>query len=123
MRVAVRSDGHGHLPALDAVLAEVDRAGPRRDAGRGGPGRGGPDRGRLVVNPGSVGMPYGRSGAHRALLGPGVELRRTTYDLDAACAVLTAGGYPGVESWLDAYVRSTYSDDEVLAVFGPRDGR
>ena len=27
--------------------------------------------GRLVVNPGSVGMPYGRPGAHWALLGPG----------------------------------------------------
>jgi putative phosphoesterase len=26
MRVAVLSDIHGHLPALDAVLAEVDRA-------------------------------------------------------------------------------------------------
>lgn len=79
--------------------------------------------GRLVVNPGSVGMPYGRPGAHWALLGPGVELRRTTYDLDAACAVLAASGYPGIEAWLDAYVRSTYPDDEVIAVFGPRDGR
>ncbi len=26
MRVAVLSDIHGHLPALDAVLADVDRA-------------------------------------------------------------------------------------------------
>ena len=26
MRVAVLSDIHGHLPALDAVLAEVDNA-------------------------------------------------------------------------------------------------
>jgi hypothetical protein len=31
--------------------------------------------GRLVINPGSIGMPYGRAGAHWALLGPG---RRTT---------------------------------------------
>jgi predicted phosphodiesterase len=36
-----------------------------------------------VVNPGSVGMPYeGRPGAYWALLGPGVGLRRTEYDLD-----------------------------------------
>ena len=35
--------------------------------------------GRLVVNPGSVGMPYGRPGAHWALLGPGVQLRRTVF--------------------------------------------
>ena len=34
--------------------------------------------GRLVINPGSIGMPYGRmTGAHWALLGPGVELRTT----------------------------------------------
>jgi predicted phosphodiesterase len=79
--------------------------------------------GKLVVNPGSVGMPYGRTGAHWALLGPGVELRRTTYDVGAACAVLASGGYPGIEGWLDAYVRHSYSDDEVIAVFGPRDGR
>jgi predicted phosphodiesterase len=36
--------------------------------------------GRLVVNPGSVGMPYGRPGAHWALLGPGAQLRRTMFD-------------------------------------------
>lgn len=77
----------------------------------------------LVVNPGSVGMPYGRSGAHWAVLGPGVELRRSPYDVDAACAVLRTGGYPGIEEWLDAYVRQTFGDDEALAVFGPRDGR
>jgi len=77
----------------------------------------------LVVNPGSVGMPYGRGGAHWAVLGPGVELRRSPYDVEAACAVLRTGGYPGIEEWLDAYVRQTFGDDEALAVFGPRDGR
>jgi predicted phosphodiesterase len=79
--------------------------------------------GKLVVNPGSVGMPYGRTGAHWALLGPGVELRRTRYDVDAACAVLATSGYPGIDGWLDAYVRQSFSDDEAIAVFGPRDGR
>ena len=79
--------------------------------------------GRLVVNPGSVGMPYGRPGAHRALLGPGVELRVTSYDTAAAGEALAAHGYPGIEQWLDAYVRHTFGDDEALAVFGPRDGR
>ena len=37
-----------------------------------------------VVNVGSVGMPYGDPGAYWALLGPGVSLRRTKYDLPAA---------------------------------------
>jgi diadenosine tetraphosphatase ApaH/serine/threonine PP2A family protein phosphatase len=38
---------------------------------------------RRFVNPGSVGMPYGTAGAHWALLGPEVTLRRTGYDAQA----------------------------------------
>jgi predicted phosphodiesterase len=78
---------------------------------------------KLVVNPGSVGMPYGRTGAHWAVLGPGVELRRTAYDVEAAAEELRTGGYPGVEGWIDTYVRQSCSDDDALAAFGPRDGR
>jgi hypothetical protein len=38
-----------------------------------------------VVNAGSVGRPFERpAGAYWAFLGPAVELRRTTYDVDAA---------------------------------------
>ncbi|MDG4828024.1 metallophosphoesterase family protein [Solwaraspora sp. WMMD1047] len=80
--------------------------------------------GRLVVNPGSVGMPYGRSGAHWALLGPGVELRRTVYDVDAACAEVAANStYPDAARWADYYLRATATDADALRVFGPRDGR
>jgi predicted phosphodiesterase len=78
---------------------------------------------RLIINPGSVGMPYGRDGAHWALLGPGVELRQTRYDQHAAAAELTAGGYPGIDTWLANYLYRTASDAEALHAFGPRDGR
>ncbi|MBM0259091.1 metallophosphoesterase [Micromonospora sp. 4G55] len=79
---------------------------------------------RLVVNPGSVGMPYGGAGAWWALLGQGVQLRRTGYDVDAACARVTAGsGFPQAAEWADEYLRSRHSDADALAVFGPRDGR
>src|SRR5579859_5773699 len=37
-----------------------------------------------VVNAGSVGMPFGPAGADWLLLGPGVELRHTDYDREAA---------------------------------------
>jgi len=37
--------------------------------------------------------------------------------------VLATGGYPGIEAWLDFFLRQTAGDDEALAVFGPRDGR
>jgi predicted phosphodiesterase len=80
--------------------------------------------GRLVVNPGSVGMPYGRPGAHWALLGPGVQLRRTEFDLPAACAQIAAdSGYPDAAEWADYYLPARASDTEALAAFAPRDGR
>ncbi|KZM74438.1 metallophosphoesterase family protein [Nocardia terpenica] len=80
--------------------------------------------GLLVVNPGSVGMPYGRPGAHWALLGPGVELRRTPFDVVAACAtVVAASGYPEVAQWCDYFLHARASDAEALTAFGPRDGR
>ncbi|WP_329049393.1 YfcE family phosphodiesterase [Amycolatopsis sp. NBC_01488] len=76
---------------------------------------------RLVVNPGSVGMPYGARGAHWALLGEGVQLRRTSYDVEEACRFLASrSAYPGIEAWADHFVRNPPSDAEALRVFsGP----
>jgi predicted phosphodiesterase len=49
-----------------------------------------------LVNAGSVGMPYeDEPGAYWALLGPGVELRRTEFDAEDAAARIGATGYPG----------------------------
>lgn len=80
---------------------------------------------RLVVNPGSVGMPYGRPGGHWALLRDGaVTLRRAAVDIDAACArVVAESAYPDREAWADEYVRCRNSDADALRAFGPRDGR
>ncbi|WP_034269287.1 metallophosphoesterase family protein [Haloechinothrix halophila] len=81
--------------------------------------------GRHVVNPGSIGMPYGRAGAHWALLtGGAVTLRRTEFDIDAACAAISAASsYPDVGDWVDYFLRARASDAEAMAVFAPRDGR
>ncbi|MGL4964941.1 MAG: metallophosphoesterase family protein [Inquilinus sp.] len=77
--------------------------------------------GRLVVNPGSIGMPYGRPGAHWALLDRGVHLRRTALDLDAACAATVArSGYPDVAAWADCYVRARVGDREAVETFRPQ---
>ncbi|TYB98015.1 metallophosphoesterase family protein [Micromonospora sp. WP24] len=79
---------------------------------------------RLVVNPGSVGMPYGGTGAYWALLGQGVQLRRTDFDVEAACARVAAEStFPDAAGFADEYVRSRHSDADALAVFAPRDGR
>ena len=48
----------------------------------------------LVLNPGSVGMPFGTTGAHWALLGPTVQLRRTSYDLEKAAERIRSTRYP-----------------------------
>jgi predicted phosphodiesterase len=51
--------------------------------------------GRRIVNAGSVGLHSEEGpGAYWLLLGPGVELRRTTYDLDDAARRIRATGYP-----------------------------
>jgi predicted phosphodiesterase len=54
--------------------------------------------GKRLVNAGSVGMPYeAQPGAYWALLGPGVELRRTDYDLEAAAEGIRATGFPAAD--------------------------
>jgi predicted phosphodiesterase len=72
---------------------------------------------RRVVNPGSVGMPYGHPGAGWALLGPGVTLRQTSYDTEAAARVIGASGYPDARKWAEEYVLNHYSDAEALEAF------
>jgi putative phosphoesterase len=51
--------------------------------------------GKRLLNAGSVGSPYeGEVAAFWLLLGPGPEMRKTAYDIDAAVATLRATGYP-----------------------------
>jgi len=53
---------------------------------------------KRVVNPGSVGLPFGAPrSTYWALFGPGVELRRTDYDVTAAEARFRASGVPHAE--------------------------
>jgi predicted phosphodiesterase len=73
--------------------------------------------GRRIVNAGSIGLPYeGVAGAFWALLGPGVELRRTDYDVPAAIEVLTAAGGKAVEYLKESLIEPT-DPDEVAAYF------
>jgi predicted phosphodiesterase len=83
---------------------------------------------RTIVNPGSIGMPYGSIGAHWALLGghdrPSISLRRTEYDARAAAEEIIAGSaFPDIAAWVDFFVRASASDLEALDVFGPKGGR
>jgi putative phosphoesterase len=90
--------GHTHMP----FARQVDR--------------------RLVVNAGSVGMPYGAPGPSWALLTPdGVQLRHAPLDAaKAAERIVAESTYPGREAWVDEYLLNTYSDTEALDAFRPR---
>lgn len=67
---------------------------------------------RRVINAGSVGMPYqGEPGAYWALLGPGVELRKTTYDTTEAVIAMRRTACPHVdEVFVDVILRPPAAD-------------
>lgn len=73
---------------------------------------------RRIINPGSVGLPYGHAGAAWALLGPDVVLRRSAYDTAAAAAALSAGAasLPGID-FITATIEAVVSDAEALPAF------
>jgi putative phosphoesterase len=90
--------GHTHMP----FARQVDR--------------------RLVVNAGSVGMPYGAPGPSWALFTTdGIQLRRTSLDATkAADRIVSESSYPGRADWVSEYLLHTYSDTEALDAFRPR---
>ena len=76
--------------------------------------------GRRVVNAGSVGMPYeDEPGARWCLLGPGVELRRTAYDVEAAAALVRASGFPEAGEHADGLLAPPAAE-EATSVFEER---
>ena len=70
-----------------------------------------------VVNAGSVGMPFGAPGAYWALLGPGLELRRTEYDLRQAADRVRATPYPRAEEFAARNIIAPPSEEEMLQAF------
>ena len=70
-----------------------------------------------VVNAGSVGMPFGRTGADWLLLGPGVDLRHTEYDLQRAATRIRATPYPQAVEFAEQYVLQTPSEAAMLDAF------
>jgi putative phosphoesterase len=71
-----------------------------------------------VVNAGSVGMPFGEAGAYWLLLGPDVQLRRTSYDLDSAAARIRQTAYPHAEEFAARNVLQPPTEREMFEAFG-----
>src|SRR5947209_2685588 len=73
--------------------------------------------GMRVVNAGSVGMPFGEPGADWLLLGPGVQLRHTPYDLKGAAERIRATSYPQAQEFADREILQPRSEKEMLELF------
>src|SRR5256885_3587755 len=67
-----------------------------------------------IVNAGSVGMPFGPPGADWLLLGPGIELRHTNYDLAAAASVVRDTAHPDPESFAATNILSPPSARQMI---------
>ena len=70
-----------------------------------------------VVNAGSLGMPFGASGADWLLLGPEVELRHTNYDLEKAAARVRATRYPQAEEFAEKNILHPPPAEPMLEAF------
>jgi predicted phosphodiesterase len=70
------------------------------------------------VNPGSVGMSYeGEVAAFWAVLGPDVELRRTTFDVDRSAEALLASGWPEARAFVEENLRVAVARAETVRLF------
>ena len=70
-----------------------------------------------VINAGSIGMPFGDAGAYWLRIGPGIELRRTEYDLESAARRIRATPYPQADQFAAAYVLERPSAEKMLELF------
>ncbi len=70
-----------------------------------------------VLNAGSVGMPFGEPGAYWLLLGPGMELRHTPYDLAKAADRIRATKYPQAVEFAARNILRPPGEREMLDLF------
>jgi hypothetical protein len=68
-------------------------------------------------------MPFGPAGADWLLLGPGVELRHTHYDLAAAASVVRETAYPDAQNFADVNILNPPSAEKMIEMFAPAELR
>ncbi len=71
-----------------------------------------------IVNAGSVGMPFGEPGADWLLLGPGIQLRHTYYDLAKAAETVQYTSYPEAQEFAQNSILQPPSEVKMLELFG-----
>jgi len=70
-----------------------------------------------IVNAGSVGMPFGKPGAHWLLLGPNIQFRHTTYDLANAAERIRSTAYPQAHDFAARNILNPPTEQEMLEIF------
>jgi len=70
-----------------------------------------------VVNAGSVGMPFQDPGAYWLLLGPDVQLRKTTYDLEKAARLVRQTTYPRADEFAARNILQPPTEAATLEAF------
>jgi predicted phosphodiesterase len=70
-----------------------------------------------VVNAGSVGMPFGKTGADWLILGPKVQFRHTAYDLTKAAERIRQTNYPQAQEFAERYILKPPSEQEMLDLY------
>lgn len=74
-----------------------------------------------VVNAGSVGMPFGCTGADWLLFDEGVQLKHTNYDLDKAAERIRQSGYPEADAFVARYLLNPPTETQMLSAFSKAD--
>ncbi|MCQ0112526.1 metallophosphoesterase family protein [Zhouia amylolytica] len=67
-----------------------------------------------IVNAGSVGMPFGGTGAYWLLIDNSFEFRRTEYDLKATSQNISKSNYPYAESFASNNILTVPSENDAL---------
>jgi hypothetical protein len=62
-------------------------------------------------------MPFGRTGADWLLLGPGIDLRHTDYDLARAAERIRQTHYPQADTFVDSYILNAASEEQMLQAY------
>lgn len=70
-----------------------------------------------VVNAGSVGMPFGETGAYWLLLEGDIQLRHTHYDLKKAAGRIRKTNYPQAQDFAANYILQTPKEEQTLQAF------
>jgi putative phosphoesterase len=70
-----------------------------------------------IVNAGSVGMPFGQSGADWLLLGPDIQFRHTAYNLAQAADIVCRTNYPQAQDFVARNILNPPTEQEMLEIF------